>query len=131
MQVTVRFCSVLPQFRRRKPWGRSGASHLSSPPTNHTRGLAAQRLFRVPPCRKDTIHLQTSMSSGPQVSSTSLDHGSKLRGPLPKSPRVAEQCDVNIQPINQSMSSEFEPGPYGIAVSVANHYTGWATAILK
>ncbi|GFY33320.1 hypothetical protein TNCV_1897721 [Trichonephila clavipes] len=27
------------------------------------RGLAARRLFRVPPCRKDTIHLQTSMSS--------------------------------------------------------------------
>ncbi|GFV03937.1 integrase catalytic domain-containing protein [Trichonephila clavipes] len=38
----------------------------------------------------------------PQVSSTSLDHGSKLRGPSPKSPRVAEQCDVNIQSINQS-----------------------------
>ncbi|GFV01997.1 hypothetical protein TNCV_1551511 [Trichonephila clavipes] len=36
-----------------------------------------------------------------QVSSTSLDHGSKLRGPSPKSPRVAEQCDVNIQSINQ------------------------------
>ncbi|GFT07038.1 uncharacterized protein TNCV_1415821 [Trichonephila clavipes] len=31
-----------------------------------------------------------------QVSSTSLDHGSKLRGPSPKSPRAAEQCDVNI-----------------------------------
>ncbi|GFW71083.1 hypothetical protein TNCV_91261 [Trichonephila clavipes] len=29
-----------------------------------------------------------------QVSSTSLDHGSKF------SPRVAEQCDVNIQSIN-------------------------------
>ncbi|GFW56711.1 uncharacterized protein TNCV_4067911 [Trichonephila clavipes] len=26
-------------------------------------------------------------------SSTSLDHGSKLRGPSPKTPRVAEQCD--------------------------------------
>ncbi|GFX46524.1 hypothetical protein TNCV_4549631 [Trichonephila clavipes] len=35
-----------------------------------------------------------------QVSSTSL-HGSKLRGPSPKSPRVAEQCDVNIKSINQ------------------------------
>ncbi|GFW81907.1 hypothetical protein TNCV_2885811 [Trichonephila clavipes] len=32
----------------------------------------------------------------------SLDHGSKLRGPSPKSPCVAEQCDVNIQSINQS-----------------------------
>ncbi|GFV50793.1 uncharacterized protein TNCV_4237481 [Trichonephila clavipes] len=28
-----------------------------------------------------------------QVSCTSLDHGSKLRGPSPKSPPVAEQCD--------------------------------------
>ncbi|GFX97535.1 hypothetical protein TNCV_2840951 [Trichonephila clavipes] len=27
-----------------------------------------------------------------QVSSSSLDHGSKLRGPLPK----AEECDINI-----------------------------------
>ncbi|GFW68557.1 hypothetical protein TNCV_529121 [Trichonephila clavipes] len=48
MQVTVRFCSVPPQFRERKPWGWSGASHLSFPSTNHTRGLAARRLFRVP-----------------------------------------------------------------------------------
>ncbi|GFY14248.1 hypothetical protein TNCV_3614371 [Trichonephila clavipes] len=86
MQVTVRFCSVLPQFRGIKPWGWSGASHISSPSTNHTRGLAARRLFRVPPCRKVTIHLQSSMSS-----------------------------------------SGFEPSPYGIAVSVSNHYTGWAT----
>ncbi|GFU74575.1 hypothetical protein TNCV_5138961 [Trichonephila clavipes] len=44
------------------------------------------RLFRVPPCRKDTLHSQTSMTS-----------------------------------------PGFEPSPYGIAVSVANHYTGWAT----
>ncbi|GFV60260.1 retrovirus-related Pol polyprotein from transposon 17.6 [Trichonephila clavipes] len=35
-----------------------------------------------------------------QVSSASLDHGSKLCGPLPKSPRVAKQCDVNNQSIN-------------------------------
>ncbi|GFV01946.1 hypothetical protein TNCV_4978971 [Trichonephila clavipes] len=34
-----------------------------------------------------------------QVSSTSLDHDSKLRGPSPKSPCVAEQCDFNIQSI--------------------------------
>ncbi|GFW72377.1 uncharacterized protein TNCV_704141 [Trichonephila clavipes] len=37
------------------------------------------------PCRKGTIHLQTSMSS-----------------------------------------PGFEPSPYGTAVSIANHYTGWA-----
>ncbi|GFW62226.1 hypothetical protein TNCV_4421151 [Trichonephila clavipes] len=52
MQVTVRFCSVPPQFRGRKPWGWLGASHLSSSSTNHTRGLAARRLFRVPQCAK-------------------------------------------------------------------------------
>ncbi|GFX89031.1 hypothetical protein TNCV_2853311 [Trichonephila clavipes] len=44
-------------------WGWSGASHLSTHSTNHTRGLAARRLFRIPPCRKVTTHLQTSMSS--------------------------------------------------------------------
>ncbi|GFV02397.1 uncharacterized protein TNCV_1023251 [Trichonephila clavipes] len=90
MQVTMCFFSVPPQFRGRKPWGWSGASHLSSPSINHTRGLAARRLFRVPPCRKGTIHLQTSMSS-----------------------------------------PGFEPSPYGIAVSVANHHTGWATDVLQ
>ncbi|GFX61573.1 hypothetical protein TNCV_2745481 [Trichonephila clavipes] len=42
--------------------------HLSggqgpSPSTNLTRGHAARQLFRVPPCRKGTIHLQTSMPS--------------------------------------------------------------------
>ncbi|GFS95111.1 hypothetical protein TNCV_2704661 [Trichonephila clavipes] len=66
--------------------GWSEAFHLSSPSTNLTSGLAARRLFRVPPCCAGTIHLQTSMSS-----------------------------------------LEFEPRPYGTAVSVANHYTGWAT----
>ncbi|GFW08833.1 transposable element Tc3 transposase [Trichonephila clavipes] len=35
-------------------------SHLFSPSTNFTRGLAARRLFEVLPCRKGTIHLQTS-----------------------------------------------------------------------
>ncbi|GFV97533.1 hypothetical protein TNCV_2040411 [Trichonephila clavipes] len=51
-----------------------------------TRGLAARWLFKVPPCREGTIHLQTPMSS-----------------------------------------PGFEPSPNGTAVSVANHYTGWAT----
>ncbi|GFU98765.1 uncharacterized protein TNCV_1214811 [Trichonephila clavipes] len=36
-----------------------------------------------------------------QVSSTSLDHGSKLRGPLPKALVLLNSCDVNIQSINQ------------------------------
>ncbi|GFV68918.1 hypothetical protein TNCV_1985821 [Trichonephila clavipes] len=31
-----------------------------------------------------------------QAPSSSLDYGSKLRGPSPKSPRVAEQCNVLI-----------------------------------
>ncbi|GFV55143.1 uncharacterized protein TNCV_2623641 [Trichonephila clavipes] len=78
--VTERFSSVSPQFRGRTPWGCQG------PPTNLTSGLAARRLFKVPPCREGTIHLQTSMSS-----------------------------------------TGFERSPNGTAVSVANHYTGWAT----
>ncbi|GFX49907.1 hypothetical protein TNCV_1031581 [Trichonephila clavipes] len=61
MQVTVRFFSV--PGRGRKLWDWPGASHLSSPSTNHTRGLAARWIFRVPPCRKYTIHFQISMSS--------------------------------------------------------------------
>ncbi|GFW91426.1 hypothetical protein TNCV_3375921 [Trichonephila clavipes] len=89
MQVTVRFCSVRPQFRGRKLWGWSGGLPPLCPFTNHTRGLAARRLFRVLQCRKGTIHLQTSMSS-----------------------------------------PGFEPSPYGIAVSVANHYTGWVTNLI-
>ncbi|GFU41096.1 DDE_3 domain-containing protein [Trichonephila clavipes] len=80
-QVTVRFCSVPPQFRGRKPWGWLGASHLSSPSANHTRGLAARWLCRIPPMpQTHYTFFQTSMSS-----------------------------------------PGFEPSPYGIAVSVANH----------
>ncbi|GFX92922.1 hypothetical protein TNCV_914721 [Trichonephila clavipes] len=85
IQVTVRFCSVPPQILRRALKG-PGAYYLSSPSTNLTRELVARRLFKVPPCREGTIHLQTSMSS-----------------------------------------AKFEPRSFGTAVSVANHYTGWAT----
>ncbi|GFT74059.1 hypothetical protein TNCV_3707911 [Trichonephila clavipes] len=76
----MRFCSVPAQFRGGNPGG------IQGPSTNHTRGLVARRLLRVPPCRKGTIHLQTSLPS-----------------------------------------PGFEPSPYGTAVSVANHYTGWVT----
>ncbi|GFX59610.1 hypothetical protein TNCV_3753751 [Trichonephila clavipes] len=41
----------------------SGTSHLSSPSTNLRRGLAARRVFRIPPGREGTIHLQTSIPS--------------------------------------------------------------------
>ncbi|GFW13729.1 hypothetical protein TNCV_2105531 [Trichonephila clavipes] len=61
---------------------------LSSLSTNLTRGLAARWLFRVPPYRKCTMHLQISM-----------------------------------------FSQGFEPSNYGNVVSVANHYTGWATLL--
>ncbi|GFW93296.1 hypothetical protein TNCV_2604141 [Trichonephila clavipes] len=54
------FTSVPPQFRGITP---GGASYLSSPSTNLTRGLEARRLFGIPPCHKGTIHLQTSMTS--------------------------------------------------------------------
>ncbi|GFY25500.1 hypothetical protein TNCV_2486201 [Trichonephila clavipes] len=40
-----------------------GATHLSSTSTNLTRGLVAQRLFKLPPYREGTIHLQTSIPS--------------------------------------------------------------------
>ncbi|GFT58780.1 hypothetical protein TNCV_4237361 [Trichonephila clavipes] len=48
---------------RENIWRWSKASHLSSPSTYLTRGLAARWLFRVPQCRKGNIHLQTSMLS--------------------------------------------------------------------
>ncbi|GFV21714.1 hypothetical protein TNCV_164451 [Trichonephila clavipes] len=51
-----------------------------------------------------------------QVSSTSLDHGSKLRGPSPKSSREAEQCDVNIHTLTQSVCD-------GLVIMVTNWYT--------
>ncbi|GFU59518.1 hypothetical protein TNCV_3365431 [Trichonephila clavipes] len=61
--TTLSDCPWTRQKKRKKPLEVSSASHLSSPSTNHTKGLAAQRLFTVPSCRKGTIHLQTSMSS--------------------------------------------------------------------
>ncbi|GFY18484.1 uncharacterized protein TNCV_2397111 [Trichonephila clavipes] len=57
-----------------------------------------------------------------QVSSTSLDHGSKLRGPSPKSPRVAEQCDVNIQSINQLMCNGNDPSFNSLTCSAVQVY---------
>ncbi|GFV55715.1 hypothetical protein TNCV_755151 [Trichonephila clavipes] len=56
-------CLVSTPILREDTWGWPGTTHLSIPSNNHTRGLAARRLFRVPPCRKGTIHLQSSMSS--------------------------------------------------------------------
>ncbi|GFW83359.1 hypothetical protein TNCV_2544571 [Trichonephila clavipes] len=85
--MTVQFSSVHPNFEGEHLGGGSGP-HLSSPSTNLTKGLAARRLFIVPPCCKGTIHLQTSMSS-----------------------------------------LGFEPSPYGTAICIANHYTGWATRL--
>ncbi|GFU62000.1 hypothetical protein TNCV_4022821 [Trichonephila clavipes] len=64
------------------------ASQLSLLSTNLTRGLAARRIFKVPPCREGTIHLQTSLSS-----------------------------------------PGFKQSPNGTAVSVPNHYTGWAITL--
>ncbi|GFT59068.1 hypothetical protein TNCV_186481 [Trichonephila clavipes] len=62
MQVTERFCCILPQFLR-TPYDWSGVCQLSSPSTNLTRELAARLLFRVPPCREGTFRLQISMPS--------------------------------------------------------------------
>ncbi|GFU26086.1 hypothetical protein TNCV_5105441 [Trichonephila clavipes] len=83
------FALFQPNFEgEQTPFGWSGTTHLSSSSTNLTRGLAARRVFKVPPCREGTIHLQASMSP-----------------------------------------PGFEPRPNGTAVSVANHYTGWATSV--
>ncbi|GFV61553.1 hypothetical protein TNCV_4543851 [Trichonephila clavipes] len=53
---TERFSSVSLQFRGRTPWGWSGASNLSSPTTNLTRGFAARRIFKVPHAAK-ALHI--------------------------------------------------------------------------
>ncbi|GFU69306.1 hypothetical protein TNCV_3209701 [Trichonephila clavipes] len=64
MQVTVKFCSVPPQFRGRKPWGWLGASHLSALQPTTREDLQLDGYLRVPPpCRKGSIHLQTSTFS--------------------------------------------------------------------
>ncbi|GFV25930.1 hypothetical protein TNCV_2920411 [Trichonephila clavipes] len=54
---------VSPSVLRENTLGWTWASHLSSPSTNLTRGLASRRLFIVTLCREGTIHLQTSMPS--------------------------------------------------------------------
>ncbi|GFV77584.1 hypothetical protein TNCV_1071131 [Trichonephila clavipes] len=59
MQVTVRFSRFHPNFEG----DHLGDGLLSTPSTNFTRRLGSRRLFRVPPCREGTIHLQTSMPS--------------------------------------------------------------------
>ncbi|GFW66181.1 hypothetical protein TNCV_1710801 [Trichonephila clavipes] len=65
MQVKVRFSSVYhPNLEREHPEGGSGAlPYLSSLSSTLTIGFSSRRLFRVSPCRKDTIHLQTSVPS--------------------------------------------------------------------
>ncbi|GFW22811.1 ATP-dependent RNA helicase DDX19A [Trichonephila clavipes] len=64
VKVTLRFGSFPPQFREMTPCRLSGASHLSPPSTNLTKGLATRWLFRAPPCRKGTIPLQAQNSVG-------------------------------------------------------------------
>ncbi|GFX41066.1 hypothetical protein TNCV_2217641 [Trichonephila clavipes] len=52
-----------PNFEGEQHWRWLGTDHLSSPSSNLTRGLVARRLFRVPLCRKDSLHLKTYMPS--------------------------------------------------------------------
>ncbi|GFW09810.1 hypothetical protein TNCV_868721 [Trichonephila clavipes] len=62
-----------------------------------------------PPFRGErwTFNLSRAQTSArwcgvpPQVSSSSLDHGSKLRGSSPKALILVEQCDVNIHSLTQ------------------------------
>ncbi|GFT29528.1 hypothetical protein TNCV_2020891 [Trichonephila clavipes] len=61
MQVTVRFCSVPPQFRGRKPWEWPGPPTSLPLPSTIQEDLQLDGYLESP-CRKGTIHLQTSMS---------------------------------------------------------------------
>ncbi|GFX08540.1 hypothetical protein TNCV_4170391 [Trichonephila clavipes] len=62
-QGTAGFGSVPSQFRGRKPW--------RWPSTNHTRGLADRRLFRILPCCKGTTSMSPSrLEPGTAVSVT-------------------------------------------------------------
>ncbi|GFT59560.1 DEP domain-containing protein 1A [Trichonephila clavipes] len=51
------FARFYPNFEGEDPRGGQG------PSTNLTRGFAARRLFKMPPCRAGTMHLQTPMPS--------------------------------------------------------------------
>ncbi|GFW22511.1 hypothetical protein TNCV_2170451 [Trichonephila clavipes] len=55
-----------------QPWGWSGASHLSSPSTNLTRGLSARRLFKVPPCREGTSISSLGFEPSPNGTAVSV-----------------------------------------------------------
>ncbi|GFT65015.1 hypothetical protein TNCV_4465861 [Trichonephila clavipes] len=88
------------------------------------RGLAARRLFRVPPCREGTIHLQTSMpslvfESRPSVSVTNhynrweahcsirLSSTNKILNRLKKSPEVKLSMDeLNLDQAPQDINKE-------------------------
>ncbi|GFV99285.1 hypothetical protein TNCV_1512571 [Trichonephila clavipes] len=89
MQVTVRFCSVPPQSSGRKPWTCQGTSHLSSPSTNHTRGLAARRLFRVFMPQKHYTFINIHVFSG--IRTQSLRYQRKKQDML----QLAEELGIN------------------------------------
>ncbi|GFT87091.1 hypothetical protein TNCV_2748521 [Trichonephila clavipes] len=78
------------QILRKNTLGWSRASHLSSPSTNHTRGLAARWLFSVPLCLEDTIHLQTSIPSPGfeprpySIAASVTNHCTALAGSIPE-----------------------------------------------
>ncbi|GFU87236.1 hypothetical protein TNCV_738131 [Trichonephila clavipes] len=59
--ITIGLSSTL--IFRENTLGMVRDSHIFSPSTNHQRVLSARRLFRVPPCLKGTIQLQTYMPS--------------------------------------------------------------------
>ncbi|GFW55988.1 hypothetical protein TNCV_373941 [Trichonephila clavipes] len=61
MRVTVRLVWFQPMFEGENPEGGVKGSQFSSPYPNLTKEFQALRLFRVDPCPKGTIYLQTSM----------------------------------------------------------------------
>ncbi|GFU55728.1 hypothetical protein TNCV_1488401 [Trichonephila clavipes] len=70
----------------------------SSPVPLKTRSVKAAMPLNLSELKRPPVGMEVVRRGVPaQVSSTSLAHGSKLRGPSPKVLPVAEQCDVNIR----------------------------------
>ncbi|GFV42042.1 hypothetical protein TNCV_1569091 [Trichonephila clavipes] len=87
----------------------------------HHTGDSTIWLVSTPILREDTW----GWSGASHLSSSSTNHA---RGLAARRLFIVPSCREGTIHLQTSMSSpEFEPSPYGTAVSVANHYTGWAT----
>ncbi|GFT97137.1 hypothetical protein TNCV_3858031 [Trichonephila clavipes] len=107
MQVAERFSSVPPQMLRKNK--HPGVVH-GLPPLflflNLTRGFAARRLFKVPPChkamrnRRVTSTRVTSMATafiGKAISSTTVRRRLHMNGLYSRVPRVCVPLSVQLR----------------------------------